>query len=164
MTTDTTHDGATGASSASAASSTTAAPAKGDTRPFAFFGTRRVVSALWLFAILNYLYCDVLGTHDPEYMNDILDGTAPMEMSPGFLLGAGVLMTIPILAVLLTRIAPHGIARWYSIVAGSVMTLVQLATLFVGTATMYYWYFSVIEIATTAAIVYSAAVRWRADS
>ena len=30
--------------------------------------TRRVViGALWLFTILNYAYCDILGTHDVNY-------------------------------------------------------------------------------------------------
>ncbi len=127
-------------------------------------GTRRLVSALWLFAILNYLYCDVLGTHDPAYLRDIIDGTAAVTMSQPVLLGASVLMTIPMLAVLLTRVAPHRTARWYSLAAASVMTLVQAASLFVGTATGYYWYFSVIEIVTTATIVYLCAARWSEDS
>lgn len=132
---------------------------------FLRFGPRRVVSALWLFAILNYLYCDVLGSHDPEYMRALISDGGPegVEMTPGFLLGAAVLMTIPMVSVLLSRIASHGLARWSSVVAGIVMTLVQVATLFVGTATMYYLYFSVIEIATTATIVV-VAWRWRAEA
>ncbi len=142
----------------------TPAPARSDNRPLAMFGTRRVVSALWLFAILNYLYCDVLGTHNADYMREILDGSGDIQLDQGMLLGAGVLMTIPMLAVLLTRIAPRGIARWYSVGAGAVMTLVQAATLFVGTSTMYYTYFSAIEILTTAGIVYLSIAHWRTDS
>lgn len=125
---------------------------------------RRLVSALWLFALLNYLYCDVLGTHDATYLRDILDDTGAVSLSEGMLLGASVLMTIPMLAVLLSRIAPHRLARWYSVAAGTIMTLVQTATLFVGTSTSYYWYFSIIEIATTATIVYVSVARWRVDS
>lgn len=127
-------------------------------------GPRRLVSALWLFAILNYLYCDVLGSHDADYMRDILDGTGPVQLNQGALLGAGILMTIPIAATLISRIASHRLARWYSVVAGSVMTLVQVATLFVGTATMYYTYFSIIEIATTATIVWIALKKWKVDA
>lgn len=127
-------------------------------------GPRRLVSALWLFAILNYLYCDVLGSHDADYMRDILDGTGAVQLNQGALLGAGVLMTIPIAATLLTRIASHRLARWYSVAAGTVMTLVQVATLFVGTSTMYYTYFSVLEIAATATITWIALARWKVDA
>jgi glycerol-3-phosphate acyltransferase PlsY len=89
-------------------------------------------------------------------------GPEGVEMTPGFLLGAAVLMTIPMVSVLLSRIPSHGLARCSSVVAGIVLTLVQVATLFVGTATMYYVYFSVIEIATAATIVV-VAWRWRTE-
>ncbi len=127
-------------------------------------GPRRLVSSLWLFAILNYLYCDVLGSHDADYMREILDGTGAVQLTQGALLGASILMTIPIAATLISRIASHRFARWYSVAAGSVMTLVQIATLFVGTATMYYTYFSIIEIATTATIVWIALKKWKVDA
>jgi len=127
-------------------------------------GPRRLVSALWLFAILNYAYCDILGSHDADYMRDMLDGTGPVQLNQGALLGAGILMTIPIAATLISRIASHRLARWYSVAAGAVLTLVQVATLFVGTATMYYTYFSIIEIATTATIVWIALKKWKVDA
>lgn len=127
---------------------------------------RAFVGALWLFAILNYLYCDVLGTHDPDYLAGILaNDLGGLQMTDSFLLGASVLMTIPMSAVLVSRIAPHRLARWWSIVAGAIMTLVQAGSLGVGMdATSYYLYFSVIEIATTAAIVWIAVRRWKVET
>ncbi|MEZ5093624.1 DUF6326 family protein [Nocardioides sp.] len=122
---------------------------------------RTVLGALWLFTILNYAYCDVLGTHDVDYLNGILtgDGTGgSVQLTPTMLLGASVLMTIPISAVLVTRVAGRALARWWSITAGVVMTLVQTASLFVGETTVYYAYFSAIEIPTTALI---AVIAWR---
>lgn len=132
---------------------------------FLRFGPRRVVSALWLFAILNYLYCDVLGSADPEAVRALISDGGPegVKLTPGTLLAAAVLMTIPMASVLVSRIASFRLARWSSVVAGIVMTLVQVATLFVGTTTMYYAYFSAIEIATTATIVV-IAWRWRAEA
>jgi hypothetical protein len=126
---------------------------------------RRVVSALWLFAILNYLYCDVLASVDPEAVRALISESGPegVELTPGFLLAAAVLMTIPMGSVLASRIAPYRFARWSSVVAGIIMTIVQVGTLFVGTTTMYYAYFSAIEIATTATIVL-IAWRWRAEA
>ena len=129
-------------------------------------GPRTVVSSLWLFAVLNYLYCDVLGLHSADYLGELLKGeVGGLSMTPGFLLGAGVLMTIPMAAVLVSRIAPHRVARWSSVVAGVVMTVVQAASLGVGSApTPYYLYFSVIEISTTVVIAWYAATRWRVDA
>ncbi len=39
----------------------------------------------------------------------------------------------------------------------------RIAALFVGPATMYYTYFSIIEIATTATIVWIALKKWKID-
>jgi len=130
------------------------------------FGPRAVVSALWLFAILNYLYCDVLSLHEPEYLRDLLTGSVGgLEFNQPMLLAAGVLMSVPMGAVLLSRIAPHRLARWSSVVAGAVMTVVQVGTLAVGSApTLHYLYFSAIEITTTAVITWYAATRWTVDA
>jgi hypothetical protein len=86
-------------------------------------------------------------------------------MTQGFLLGASVLMTIPMGSGTdqPDRAPPGG--RWYSVVAGAVMTMVQLASLGFGSApTLPYIYFSIIEIATTAIIAWYAATRWRTDA
>ena len=78
------------------------------------------------------------------------------RLTPGFLLGAAVLMEIPISMIVLSRVTKPRTSRWLNIVAGTVMTLVQSATLLIGTPAMYYAFFSVIEIACTALIVWYA--------
>lgn len=127
---------------------------------------RTVVSSLWLFAILNYAYCDLLGLYWSEDLAALLGGELHgIQFTQGFLLGAAVLMTIPIGALLVSRIAPHRAARWSSLTAGVVMTVVQAASLTVGSApTLHYIYFSIIEITTTATIAWYAATRWRRDA
>jgi hypothetical protein len=107
------------------------------------------LSTLWIFATLNYLYCDVMTLTDPVKR-------APVEMTQGFLLGASVLMEIPIAMVLLSRILKYRAGRLANVIAGTIMTAVQLVTLFVGTPTMYYVFFSAVEIACTALIVWYA--------
>lgn len=119
------------------------------------------LSTLWIFAALNYLYCDVLGLMDPKLLPQILRGSVNgLELTPGFLLGAGILVEIPIAMVLLSRVLPYRANRWANIAAGTIMTAVQSASLFVGTPTPYYLFFSVIEIATTVLIVWFAW-NWR---
>lgn len=123
--------------------------------------TKVKLSFLWIFALLNYLYCDIMSLMDSGILKEYLEGTVSgMNITEGFLLGAAVLMEIPILMVLLSRILKHKPNRILNLVAGVIMTLVQAATLFIGTAPMYYIFFSIFEIGATAFIVYTAW-KWR---
>jgi hypothetical protein len=118
---------------------------------------RTLLSTLWIFASLNYIFCDVVGLMDAKLLIQFLTGTVDgMKLSEGFLLAASVLVEIPIAMVLFSRILKYRANRWANIVAGTIMTVVQAATLFIGSSTTYYIFFSVIEIATTALIVWTA--------
>jgi hypothetical protein len=119
------------------------------------------LSTLWIFVALNYLYCDVVSLMDPELLPQYLRGNVNgLELTPGFLLGAGILVEIFIAMVLLSRVLPYRANRWANIAAATIMTAVQLATLFAGVPALYYLFFSVIEIATTVLIVWFAW-NWR---
>jgi Family of unknown function (DUF6326) len=120
------------------------------------------LSLLWVFALFNYLYCDVLGLFDPDVLQELMDGNVGgVEVTPTFLLGSGILMEIPIAMVLLSVVLPFAGSRWANVAAGSMMTVVQVSSLFVGSGpAVYYVFFSVIEIATTAFIVWYAWT-WR---
>jgi hypothetical protein len=119
---------------------------------------KTILSTLWIFVTLNYLYCDVLGLMDPELLNQVITGDLGfVKITQEFLLGASVLMEIPIVMVLLSRVLKYGTNRWSNIIAGSLMTFVQLSSLFVGSGpTYYYLFFSIIEITCTAFIVWYA--------
>ena len=112
-----------------------------------------LLSTLWLFVSLNYIFCDVLGVMDPELV-------PPVELTQGFLLGAGILLEIPIAMVLLSRVLPYNWNRRVNIIAAVIMTVIQVASLFLGANTLYYIFFSIIEVTTTAFIVW-AAWNWR---
>ena len=121
---------------------------------------KAVLSALWIFAMFNYLYCDVMSLMDPELLRQYMTGNAGgIQITPGFLLAAAILMEIPIAMILLSRVLNYPANRWANIIAGFIMTAVQFSSLFFGSSpTIYYIYFSVIEIACTALIVWYA---WR---
>jgi hypothetical protein len=110
------------------------------------------LSTLWIFAVLNFVYCDVLTLYDHVFIKQ----ASTVQYTQGFLVGAAILVEIPMAMVLLSRILKNPANRWANILAGGMMTIVQAATLFVGTPTMYYVFFSVIEISTTAVIVWMA--------
>ena len=114
-------------------------------------------STLWIFVTLNYLYCDVMGLMDANLLNQFLTGKVEgMEIDQNFLLGGAVLMEIPIAMVLLSRILDYQPNRLANIIAGLIKTIVMIMTLFVGTPTGYYLFFGIIEIMTTAFIVWYA--------
>jgi MFS family permease len=118
---------------------------------------RTRLSLLWIFVLFNYLYCDLVGLMDSELLRQYLTGrVGGMDLDQGFLLGASVLMELPMAMILVSRLAPERVNRWANVVAGGVMTAVQAATLLAGTPTAYYAFFSVIEIGCTLLIVRSA--------
>ncbi len=118
---------------------------------------RVILSTLWIFVTLNYLYCDVLGLMDSEILNQFLTGIVDgLVIDKNFLLGGAVLMEIPIAMVLLSRILNIKINRWANIVAALIKTAAMVLSLFVGSPTGYYTFFAMIEISTTLFIVWYA--------
>ena len=126
---------------------------------------RNVYSSLWAFASINYLYADLVGLMDAnilaQYQNGVVNGT---KITPNFLTVAAGFMQIPIANVFLPHVIKNERAlRWIQIASGSVMTLVQTATLFVGKPTPYYALFSAFEIAATTFITIDA-IKWKPGS
>ena len=114
---------------------------------------KSILSALWLFAMLTYTYGDVVTLMDPVKHGNI-------QLTDGFLLGGSVFMMIPITMVLLSRILKYRASRMASLIAGIIMTIALTLTLFVAVPTMYYTFFTVIEITCTAFITWYAW-KWR---
>ncbi|WKV10590.1 DUF6326 family protein [Marivirga harenae] len=121
---------------------------------------KELLSVLWIFVTLNYLYCDLIGLMDSSLLKQYLTGTVEgLVINESFLLYAGILMEIPIAMVLLSRILKRKANAIANIFAGSVKTLAMVASLFVGTFTSYYLFFAVIEIVTTVFIV-GYSIQW----
>lgn len=124
---------------------------------------KTLLSTIWIFAVLNYLYCDLLSLMDANALRQYLTGTVNgIQFTEGFLLGAGVLMEVSMAMTLLSRVLPTRANRLANIAAGTFMIIVQIATLLMGDSTLYYWFFSIIEIAATASIVWIAWT-WRSS-
>ncbi len=110
------------------------------------------LSALWIFATLNYIYADVFGLF---FLPGAQKETA--VMASGAVLGFAVLMETAIAMVLLSRVLKYGTNRWANIIAAAIHTLSVVATLFGGTPPApYYLFFASIEIACTLFIIWYA--------
>ena len=123
---------------------------------------RNLYSSLWGFASLNYLYADLVGLMDANILKQYQTGVVnDIAITPNFLTVAAGFMQIPIANVFLPHIIKNDrTLRWIQIASGSIMTLVQTSTLFVGKPTPYYALFSAFEIAATTFITIDA-IKWK---
>ena len=92
------------------------------------------MSALWIFALLNYLYADVIA------LFAIVGSPNPAEEAPQLpqwaLMGSAVLMEISIAMILASRLLPFRANRLANIIAGGFMTLVNGYLCFVAPLTI----------------------------
>jgi hypothetical protein len=124
---------------------------------FARIQTKGLLSTLWIFVTINYLYCDLMTLMDASKLKQFLTGTVGgMQFTQGFLLGSAILMEIPIAMIFLARILKYKANRWANLMAGTIMTIAQTASLFTGTPSPFYIFFSTIEISCTVFIVWRA--------
>ncbi|MGB4774467.1 MAG: DUF6326 family protein [Daejeonella sp.] len=114
-----------------------------------------LLSTIWIFVTLNYLYCDLIGLMDSTLLKQYLTGNVDgLVINERFLLYAGVLMEIPIAMVLLSKLLPKKANAWTNIIAATIKTIVMIVTFFMGSVTKYYLLFAVIEISTTIFIIF----------
>jgi hypothetical protein len=121
------------------------------------------LSTLWLFAVLNYLYADIVTLMDPAFLGQFIAGRiGAMRITEWFLLGAAALLETAIAMVLLSRVLKYSANRWANILIGILHTMAVLSSLFLGDGrpAIYYVFFATIEIACTSLIVWFAW-RWK---
>ena len=115
------------------------------------------LSLFWIFALLNYLYADVLALF--AFVGS--PNSAP-HLPQWALLGSAVLMEIPIAMILACRLLPFRANRLSNIIAGGVMTVTNAFLTFVLPLTngdfrdpVYpaYVFFATIETVCTLAII-----------
>jgi len=118
------------------------------------------LSLFWLFALLNYLYADVLALFDIVGSKD----SAP-HLPQWALLGSAVLMEIPIALILASRLLPFRLNRPANIIAGAIETLAVISMQFVYPLVSGAWheqmfasyvFFGAIETVCTSVIIWQA--------
>lgn len=116
-----------------------------------------ILSTLWIFAMFNYLYADVLSLYEPGVIEELMTGSVGgIQFTQGFLLGGAILMETAIVMVLLSRVLEYRANRLANIIAGVIHTLAVFGSMFVGTPALHYVFFGTIEIACTLFIVWYA--------
>jgi hypothetical protein len=119
------------------------------------------LSLLWIFALLNYLYADVLALWAIVGSLNVAD--AP-HLPPWALAGSAVLMEIPIAMIVASRLLPFRANRLANIIAAAIETLVNGFLTFVPPlagwgrppALPEYLFFATIETVCTSVIIWQA--------
>ena len=118
--------------------------------------TKERLSLLWIFALLNYLYADVLA------LWAVAD--AP-HLPPWALAGSAVLMEIPMAMIVACRLLPFRANRLANIIAGAIETLAVISMQFVYPLASGAWhehmfapyiFFGTIETVCTSVIIWRA--------
>src|SRR5277367_6455084 len=124
--------------------------------------TKERLSLFWIFALLNYLYADVLALFEIVGSPNLAD--AP-HLPPWALWGSAVLMEIPIAMIVACRLLPFRANRLANIIAGLILTLVNGFLTFVLPLTNgdfrdptfpAYVFFATIETVCTSVIIWQA--------
>jgi hypothetical protein len=123
--------------------------------------TKERLSLFWIFALLNYLYADVVALFAIVGSPNLAD--AP-HLPPWALLGSAVLMEIPIAMIVACRLLPFRANRLANIIAGAILTLVNGFLTYVPPlagwgrppALPEYLFFATIETVCTSVIVWQA--------
>ena len=118
------------------------------------------LSLLWIFALLNYLYADVIA------LWALLGATAAdtPHLGQAALAGSAILMEIPIAMILFSRLLPLRVNRMANIITGILVTVVNGSLTFIPPliglgrppALPEYLFFATVETICTAAIVWQA--------
>lgn len=116
---------------------------------------RVVLSTLWLFAVLTYLYGDVFTLF---FMRGAQEITFAMPM--GEVTTFAILMETSVAMVLLARVLPYRSNRWANVIAGIIHTALAAWSLTGSTPAHYTVMFMGLAIACTLFIIWYAWT-WR---
>ncbi|GGG35178.1 hypothetical protein GCM10011414_00730 [Croceivirga lutea] len=119
--------------------------------------TKYLLSILWVFLTVNYIFCDVFSLYNSNFLNALLSGEVDdIEFTESFLLYFSFIMEIPMLMIILSVLMVDKINSITNISIGFLMLIIQIGSLSIGTNSLHYIFFSVIEIGTLFFIVHTA--------
>ncbi len=124
---------------------------------------KKLLSLLWIYLTVNYIYCDVFTLHLAKYLEAFLSGqVGGMKITEEFLLVFSGIMQIPMIMIVLSRILTFKPNKYLNIIAGIITTSIQAFTVTMG-GTLHYMFFSFFEICTGLLIIY-LAFTWKQET
>ena len=111
------------------------------------------ISTLWIVVMFNMIFADILGFLVPGSLKDIVNGEMPIQITQGLLLVFAILLEIPIIMIILSRVLKYSINRWANII-GAVITIIFIIGM--GSPDLHYIFFASIETICMLLIIWFA--------
>ncbi|MEM9832167.1 MAG: DUF6326 family protein [Bacteroidota bacterium] len=119
--------------------------------------TKTLLSTIWIFLTVNFIFCDVFTLMYSEDLKQILTGKAgDVELTQEFLLSFAIIMEIPMIMIVLSRMLAYKLNRILNMAFGVLLVLVQLGSLLADDNSLHYIFFSLVEVSTLLYIVWLA--------
>lgn len=120
--------------------------------------TKVLISTLWIFLAVNYIYRDILSNMEQSALQGYLAGKiGDITITQGFLMAGAIMMETPFIMIFLSRVLKGAANRWANIIAAILMIVIEVGTMGFGTTpTLHYLFYSAIVIATNLYIIWIA--------
>ena len=118
--------------------------------------TKTLLSTLWVGVMFNMLKADILSLYIPGASEEVALTAGDMPI-PLLMLGAAVMMEIPTLMILLSRVLKYGLNRWANIIT-SIITIAFVVG--GGSSHPHYLFIAAVEVICLLLIVWFAW-KWR---
>ena len=110
-------------------------------------------SLLWIVVMFTMVFADIVGLMNPGTLKAMMNGEVGIQITQGVLLAFAVLIEIPIIMILLSRILKYKVNRWANIVASVVTILFVVGG---GSPFPYYIFFASVEVVCMLVIIWTA--------
>lgn len=110
------------------------------------------LSLLWIVVVFNMIYADILSLYIPGIHEELAEFAGGTPIAQLMLAGA-VIVEIPIIMVILSRVLKYGVNRWANIIASVISIVLVIAG---GSTHPHYILFATIEIVLMLLIIWYA--------
>ena len=121
--------------------------------------TKILLALLWIFFSFTFVYADVRSSLEPGVLEETMTGFVAggtVQITQEFLLGTAIIWQIPFVMIVLSWVLKYRANRWANIIAGTIMAVLQIGSLFIGTPSLQYIFYSTMNIACLLLIVWNA--------
>jgi Sec-independent protein secretion pathway component TatC len=111
------------------------------------------LSTLWIVVMLNMIFADILTLYIPEFLEEIVTGSTPVQITQELMLIMAILIEIPIVMIFLSRILKYRANRWANIIAGAITIVFVVGG---GSPILHYIFFATVEVVCLLLIIWYA--------
>ena len=112
-----------------------------------------IFSTLWIVVMFNMIFADILTLYIPEFLNEIVTGATPVQITQELMLVMAIIIEIPIAMVFLSRVLKYRANRWANIIAGVITILFVVVG---GSQILHYIFFAAMEVVCLLLIIWYA--------